>query len=45
MIVGGMPQAVQEYVDTKDFNRVDQIKRNIINYSWLKFMVKNKILQ
>lgn len=31
MIVGGMPQAVQEYVDTKDFKRVDQIKRNILN--------------
>lgn len=30
MIVGGMPQAVQEYVNTKDFNRVDQIKRNIL---------------
>lgn len=31
MIVGGMPQAVQEYVNTKDFNKVDQIKRNILN--------------
>lgn len=31
MIVGGMPQAVQEYVDTKDFKKVDQIKRNILN--------------
>jgi len=31
MIVGGMPQAVKEYVETKDFNRVDQIKRNILN--------------
>ena len=29
MIVGGMPQAVLEYVNTKDFNKVDQIKRNI----------------
>ena len=26
-----MPQAVEEYVNTKDFNRVDQIKRNILN--------------
>lgn len=31
MIVGGMPQAVAEYIATKDFNKVDQIKRNIIN--------------
>lgn len=31
MIVGGMPQAVQEYVNTKDFKKVDQIKRNILN--------------
>ena len=31
MIVGGMPQAVEEYVNTKDFNKVDQIKRNILN--------------
>lgn len=31
MIVGGMPQAVKEYVETKDFNKVDQIKRNILN--------------
>lgn len=31
MIVGGMPQAVEEYVKTKDFNKVDQIKRNILN--------------
>lgn len=31
MIVGGMPQAVEEYINSKDFNKVDQIKRNIIN--------------
>lgn len=31
MIVGGMPQAVKIYKDTKDFNKVDQIKRNILN--------------
>ena len=31
MIVGGMPQAVKEYVKSKDFNKVDQIKRNILN--------------
>lgn len=31
MIVGGMPQAVAEYVETKDFMRVDEVKRNILN--------------
>ena len=30
MIVGGMPQAVLEYVETKDFDRVDRIKRDIL---------------
>lgn len=30
MIVGGMPQAVQEYIISKDFDRVDHIKRNIL---------------
>ena len=31
MIVGGMPQAVENYVSTKDFEQVDVIKRNILN--------------
>ena len=30
MIVGGMPQAVNEYAATKNFERVDQIKREIL---------------
>ena len=30
MIVGGMPQAVKDYRNTRDFNNVDQIKRNIL---------------
>ncbi|MDO4972105.1 MAG: AAA family ATPase [Bacteroidales bacterium] len=30
MIVGGMPQAVAEWVETKDFDEVDRIKRNIL---------------
>lgn len=30
MIVGGMPQAVAEYASNKDFKRVDQLKRDII---------------
>ncbi len=31
MIVGGMPQAVEIYAQTKDFDKVDRIKRNILN--------------
>ena len=30
LIVGGMPQAVSEYVATKDFARVDAVKRDIL---------------
>lgn len=30
LIVGGMPQAVQEYINSKDFERVDRIKRDIL---------------
>lgn len=30
MIVGGMPQAVQKYSDTRDFAQVDRVKRNIL---------------
>lgn len=31
LIVGGMPQAVQKYVDTHDFESVDRIKRQILS--------------
>ncbi len=31
MIVGGMPQAVQAYVDTRDFDKVDEKKRDILS--------------
>jgi len=31
LIVGGMPQAVQVYVDTHDFDKVDFVKRQILN--------------
>lgn len=31
LIVGGMPQAVQQYVDSHDFDRVDRVKRDILN--------------
>ena len=30
MIVGGMPQAIQAFIDFKDFDRVDQVKRGIL---------------
>ena len=30
LIVGGMPQAVDEYVKSKDFDRVDAVKRQIL---------------
>lgn len=30
LVVGGMPQAVNEYVETKSFTRVDFIKRDIL---------------
>lgn len=30
LIVGGMPQAVEKYVTTRDFKEVDKIKRDII---------------
>lgn len=30
LIVGGMPQAVEEYLQSRDFNKVDQIKRDIL---------------
>lgn len=30
MLVGGMPQAVQSYVETQDFTQVDEVKRDIL---------------
>ncbi len=30
MIVGGMPQAVERYVETRDFDSVDRVKRSIL---------------
>ena len=32
LIVGGMPQAVKKYVDTKSFVRTDRIKRDILDF-------------
>lgn len=31
MLVGGMPQAISKYLDTKDLQQVDSVKREIIN--------------
>ena len=31
MLVGGMPQAVNEYLQTNNFRKVDTIKRDILN--------------
>lgn len=31
MLVGGMPQAVLEYLETKNFERTDRVKRRILN--------------
>ena len=31
MIIGGMPQAVKRFVETKDFAAVDRVKRRILN--------------
>ncbi|WP_276886254.1 ATP-binding protein [Allobaculum stercoricanis] len=31
MLVGGMPQAVYEYIQTNNFKKVDEVKRNIIS--------------
>lgn len=31
MLVGGMPQAVNEYIQTNNFRKVDEIKRDILN--------------
>ena len=31
LIVGGMPQAVKAYSDSRDFDKVDRIKRRILN--------------
>lgn len=30
MLVGGMPQAVNEYIDTNNFSKVDRVKRSIL---------------
>ena len=31
MLVGGMPQAVESYIETNDFSVVDRVKRDILS--------------
>lgn len=31
LLVGGMPQAVNKYIETKDFEAVDRIKKQILS--------------
>ncbi len=31
ILVGGMPQAVNEYIESKNFSKVDRVKRNILD--------------
>ncbi len=38
MLVGGMPQAVNEYLDTNNLSRVDEVKRSIIQLYYDDFM-------
>ena len=35
--VGGMPEVVQIYAETKDFNRVREIQKNLLNYYQQEF--------
>ncbi len=38
MLVGGMPQAVNEYIESNNFKKVDSVKRDIINLYEEDFM-------
>lgn len=38
MLVGGMPQAVNEYIETNNFRKTDEIKRDILNLYKEDFM-------
>lgn len=31
MLIGGMPQAINEYLETNNFRKVDEVKRDILN--------------
>ena len=34
LLVGGMPQAIVEFIKTNDYTKVDQVKRDILNLYW-----------
>lgn len=38
MLVGGMPQVVNEYIETNNFRKVDEVKRDILNLYKEDFM-------
>lgn len=38
MLIGGMPQAVNEYLETNNFRKVDEVKRDILNLYHEDFM-------
>lgn len=38
MLVGGMPQAIEEYIKSNNLSRVDRVKRDIINLYYDDFM-------
>lgn len=42
MIVGGMPQAVQTYVDTHDFDKVDE--KNATYYLYIVMIYVNMLI-
>ena len=42
MLVGGMPQAVSTYIETNNFRKVDEIKRDILNLYESDFAKLNK---
>ena len=42
--IGGMPEAVQKYIDTKDFREIDKIQRSLLQgyqYDGYKFVDGN----
>jgi len=45
MIVGGMPQAVEKYIQTRDFEAVDIIKRNILTLYNVPYVLHTKDLK
>ena len=42
MAIGGMPQAVERYLETNNLEKVDEVKREILIHSWTKGTVLSK---